>query len=222
MENRGPEREWFYFSFPLHLATCAEHFRRSPPFFPVLFIPRIFCLFNFQVFYFSRFGLLMCSFWFLFSGSFFPNPCLHHSPPFSRVPLLFLSPSLSFRSVLFQSWSIPGSLLLAYSRFLSSTESVPSPAHGSASPASPSHPSWEMNMSPYWMRRPEQGDGARPTSHIFFMHIENMVMSAFALLHGNDAFPSAVPSGQGWCGPKRARSWVPGLVALVTHWGTRK
>lgn len=47
-------------------------------------------------------------------------------------------------------------------------------------------------MSPYWMPRPEQGDGARPTSHIFFMHIENMVMSAFALLHGNDAFPSAV------------------------------
>lgn len=69
----------------------------------------------------------------------------------------------------------------------------------------PPHPSWEMNMSPYWMRRPEQGNGARPTSHIFFMHIENMVMSAFALLHGNDATPSAVLSGQGWCGPKRAR-----------------
>lgn len=47
-------------------------------------------------------------------------------------------------------------------------------------------------MSPYWMRRPEQGNGARPTPHIFFMHIENMVMSAFALLHGNDATPSAV------------------------------
>lgn len=59
-------------------------------------------------------------------------------------------------------------------------------------------------MSPYWMRRPEQGSGARPTPHIFFMHIESMVMSAFALLHGIDATPSAVRSGQGWCGHKRA------------------
>lgn len=68
-----------------------------PLFSPVLFIPRIFCLFNFQVFYFSRFGLLMCSFWFLFSRSFFPTPCLHHSP----LPPLFsgsssFSLSLSF------------------------------------------------------------------------------------------------------------------------------
>lgn len=143
----------------------------------------------------------MCSFWFLFFLGisfyyfiFFSTPVFHLSSlSLSRFPLLFFPPpSLSSRSVLFESWSVPGSHLLVYSRFLSSTESVPSPARGSASPASPSHPSWEMNMSPYWMPRPEQGDGARPTSHIFFMHIENMVMSAFALLHGNDAFPSAV------------------------------
>lgn len=142
----------------------------------------------------------MCSFWFLFFLGISFYYFIFFNPrfpsflplPFSVSSSFFPPPSLSSRSVLFESWSVPGSHLLVYSRFLSSTESVPSPARGSASPASPSHPSWEMNMSPYWMPRPEQGDGARPTSHIFFMHIENMVMSAFALLHGNDAFPSAV------------------------------
>lgn len=37
------------------------------------------------------------------------------------------------------------------------------PPRGSAFPeAPPPHPSWEMNMSLYWMLRPEPGDGARP------------------------------------------------------------
>lgn len=145
-------------------------------------------------------------FWtvFFLSSFFFAAPLLCLCPPLPRFHLFpFLPPSLLpdlpyFNLDLSQAllcWLILSSFPL---------QSVPSPASGSASPASPPHPSWEMNMSPYWMRRPEQGNGARPTSHIFFMHIENMVMSAFALLHGNDATPSAVPNGQGWCGPKRA------------------
>lgn len=40
-------------------------------------------------------------------------------------------------------------------------------------------------------------------------------MSAFALLHGNAAFPAAVPSPRGWHGPKRAPQWAAGLVAAA-------
>jgi hypothetical protein len=43
-----------------------------------------------------------------------------------------------------------------------------------------------------------------------------MVMSAFALLHGNAAFPAAFRSGPGWCGPKRAPQWALGLAAPAT------
>lgn len=131
-------------------------------------------------------------------------PCL--CPPPSSVSSSSFSPSLSYPIC-------PISILiyprLSFAGFFSFpflySLSPPPPVDLLLGHPLPPHPSWEMNMSPYWMRRPKQGNGARPTPHIFFMHIENMVMSAFALLHGNDATPSAVRSGQGWCGPKRAR-----------------
>ncbi|XP_069919645.1 uncharacterized protein [Oryctolagus cuniculus] len=90
-----------------------------------------------------------------------------------------------------------------------------------ASPAPPPHPSWERNMSPYWMSRPEPGDAARPALRIFFLHTEEMVMSAFALLHGNPAFPAAARElGEGGVQAQWAPGWQPQLT-LNGFTGTR-
>lgn len=40
-------------------------------------------------------------------------------------------------------------------------------------------------------------------------------MSAFALLHGETAFPAAVRGGRGWRGPRGAPQWAPSLVAAA-------
>lgn len=148
--------------------------------------------------------------------SLFISVCLCDGPSPSLPILLCLSFSLSSQSMCLSGFLVclSGSPLRVFSRFSSRT--CPPPPVDLPSPrAPPPHPSWEMNMSPYWMPRPEPGDGARPASRIFFMHIEEMVMSAFALLHGKTAFPAAVASGRGWPGAPESPQWAPSLVAAA-------
>lgn len=78
--------------------------------------------------------------------------------------------------------------------FSSSPGSVPFPCGLAFLGHPPPHPSRQVNMLPYGSRGRSWAMGlGQPSS--FFMHIEEMVMSVFALLHGNAAFPAAVQRG---------------------------
>lgn len=70
-------------------------------------------------------------------------------------------------------------------------------------------------MSPYWTLRPEPGDGARTASRNFFMHIEEMVMSTFALLHGKGCVSGLNSEPARVARAPESPQWASGLVAAA-------
>lgn len=139
------------------------------------------------------------------------DPLLHPPPQF-----FCLSFSLSSQSMCFSGFLVCLSGSPLPLQDVSPRPPPPPPLCGSAFPAvPPPHPSWEMNMSPYWMLRPEPGDGARTASRNFFMHIEEMVMRAFALLHGKDCVSGLNSEPARVARAPESPQWAPGLVAAA-------
>lgn len=121
------------------------------------------------------------------------GPC--PSPVFSFLILSSLSPILILSYFFLRCLGL--SLRFISARiflFSSSPGSVPFPCGSAFLGHPPPHPSRQMNVPPYRTRGSWAMGLGQPGS-FFFMHIEEMVMSVFALLHGNAAFPAAVQSG---------------------------